>query len=274
MSGVRPRTWPRQTVWLGERHASQVPGLGRKGMGNLWIGSRREDRRPRQADPEPEPREARPGDETAGARGRPARAERVRRLRRHRGDQASRGAWRRGRDDDDGAAAGRGGAPDDARDGRRPRDSPQRPGLRRRRHDRDVADALPRGREGGRRPRPLRPQDARLGDLAGAGGDGRVPRLAAADERRPARAREREPARPPGDRRRLRHLRARAPCGRLGDRGDQRGHLAGATRRGGDLDRQAGSRSGRRPTSSTRSRSTTCASARPARPRASSPSRT
>ena len=43
---------------------------------------------------------------------------------------------------------------------------------------------------------------------------------------------------PPGDRRGLRHLRARDSRRRLGDRGDQRGHLAGAAGRRGDADRR------------------------------------
>ena len=61
-----------------------------------------------------------------------------------------------------------------------------------------VADTLGTSRtlalavaEGGRRPRPLRPQDRGLGNLAGAARDRRLPRLAPAHERRPAGARRR-----------------------------------------------------------------------------------
>ena len=49
-------------------------------------------------------------------------------------------------------------------------------------------------RERGRRPRPLRAQDDRLGDLAGAGRGGGFPRSAAGDRRRRARAGRRQAA--------------------------------------------------------------------------------
>ena len=90
---------------------------------------------------------------------------------------------RRGRRDVDGAAAGGRGAARGARDGRRPRDPALRPGLCRRGHARHLADARAGAAEGRLRPRALRPQDGRLGDVAGAARGGRVPRRPPPDER-------------------------------------------------------------------------------------------
>ena len=121
-----------------------------------------------------------------------------------------------------------------------------------------VADTLGTSRtlamaiaQGGRRPGALRPQDARLRDLAGAARGRRLPRLAPADERRPRsrstdgklRARRRD--------RRGRGARTSSdlPAARLG-RGAARGRRL---ERRADVDRGPRSRPGRPPTSSTRS---------------------
>ena len=74
------------------------------------------------------------------------------------------------------------------------------------------------------------------GDLAGAARDRRFPRLATADQRRPARARGRKPA-TAGDRRGVRHVGARDSRSRLGRRGDQRRDLARSQGRRRDVDR-------------------------------------
>ena len=96
-----------------------------------------------------------------------------------------------------------------------PGDPPLRSRLRPGRHARHLAHACAGTGEGRRRPRPLRAQVPRLRNVAGTARGGRVPRLAARDERGGAGRLRRTVATLPRDGLRVRGLRGRAAARRV-----------------------------------------------------------